>query len=207
LKQPEFIRDIANNLKKPLPGIDAQYRMAHKVRGKATQDTSKARIAGVMVLLFPKNEKWHVAFIQRPVKNPNDPHSGQISFPGGKKEEGDRDHKETALRETEEELGLPVKDIEVIGALTTLFIPVSNFNVFPFVGWTDQYPNWIPQESEVASVIEAPLEDFFTSEIRQKGEMRINKHIVLQEVPYFDLDGRILWGATAMIMNEFLETF
>jgi len=207
LGEPDYIQNIIRNLEQPLPGIDAQYRMAHKVRGRKSQDVSNARIAGVMLLLFPKNDQWNIAFIQRPIKNPNDPHSGQISFPGGKQETEDKDHCHTAIRETEEELGIPAAAINIIGELSPLFIPVSNFNVFPYVGWTDTYPNWIPQVSEVAEVIEVPFQDFFSDSIRMKGEVRISKHIVLQQVPYFNLNGKMLWGATAMIMNEFLETF
>ncbi len=199
-----ILQRIRKSFDQPLPGRAAQYEMAHAFRGTYPEFTKDARKAGVLILLYPKNNDWHVVFIQRPGKNPNDRHAGQLSFPGGKFEIIDTNLQQTALRETAEEVGADTSNIEILGALTPLFIPVSNFLVSPFVGFTTQSPSWTPQESEVEEIIEFSLASFFKPETKGLTEIKIRKNIRLQQVPFFDLNGKKLWGATAMMMNEFL---
>jgi 8-oxo-dGTP pyrophosphatase MutT (NUDIX family) len=152
-----FIQEISNKLAQPLPGREAQYRMAHVVRTTYQAPPTDARIASVLALFYPKNDEWHLVFIERAASHPGDRHAGQISFPGGKKEPQDQVLSDTALREAEEEIGVRASDIQLLGGLTDLYIPVSNFQVHPFVGWLDYTPEFSPQESEVAAVIEVPL--------------------------------------------------
>ncbi len=199
------IARIKSAFDKPLPGKTAQYDMAHAFRGPYPKSPEDARKAGVMLLLFPENEQWNVVFIQRPTKNPNDRHAGQLSFPGGKYEEVDMDMSATALRETQEEVGVRMNQVQLIGPLTDLYIPVSNFLVSPFVGYVDKKPEWIPQKEEVASIVEFPINAFRNTDARGLTDIKIGTHLRLQQVPYFDLNGKVLWGATAMMMNEFLK--
>ncbi len=200
----ETIEKIQHRLKAPLPGRNAQLRMAHATRRHYVATPTAARQAGVLMTLFPKNGEWNIVLIER---NPNDRdhHGGQISFPGGKAEPSDGSMLNTALREAEEEVGIGREKVKILGGLTELYIPVSNFQVHPFLGYLDDAPAYKLQVEEVSQVLEVPLSHFSHQDTRQVTDIRINPQITLKNVPYFDLHGRILWGATAMMLNELLE--
>ena len=119
----EFIEDIRQKLQGELPGQEAQYKMTHAVRRTYKPAPDDARVACVMALFYEKNEEPHITFIQRTSKNPNDRHGGQIGFPGGKSEEEDSSHEETARRETEEEVGVKGTDIDISVSYTHLTLP------------------------------------------------------------------------------------
>ena len=201
----ELIEKIAVALERPLPGAEAQYRMAHAARSSYPRAKQNTRIASVLLLLYPKQDSWHTLYIQRVSSNPNDRHRGQIAFPGGMRESGDLDLAHTALREAEEEVGLAQDRVQMLGQLTPLYIPVSNFLVHPFIGFTDHTPGWTLQADEVAEIIEVPLSHMRDPLIRRYKHIQLSPRLTLRNVPYFDLEGRVLWGATAMITNEFLE--
>lgn len=201
----KFIEDIRQKLQEELPGQEAQYKMSHVVRRSYKPAPADARIACVMNLFYEKNGEPHVAFIQRTSKNPNDKHGGQIGYPGGKAEKEDQSHEDTARRETEEEIGVKGTDIDVLGALTPLYIPVSNFQVYPFVGYLDYEPKFNRQVEEVDDILEIPFSRFLKKEIRMTKDMKFSENVILKDVPYFDLDGHVLWGATAMMMSELLD--
>lgn len=201
-----FIQHLQTQLQGPLPGQDAQYRMAPAFRGRQAPAPGQARLAGVLALLYPKDSIWHLALIERVAAvNATDRHGGQISFPGGKYESDDGILLNTALREAQEEIGVVAKDIKMLGALTELYIPVSNFSVHPFVGWLDYVPNFQPQWSEVQAVLEVPFELLQAPATLQTTDVKVGTGMVLKEVPYFNLFGRVVWGATAMILSELLE--
>jgi 8-oxo-dGTP pyrophosphatase MutT (NUDIX family) len=183
-----------------LPGEEAQLKMAHAFRRKLWPAGPDARLAGVMMLLYPKDNQWQTVIIQRASKNPNDVHSGQLSFPGGKKEDVDLNMMECALRETQEEIG--VGAIEVIGGLTPLFIPVSNFLVYPFMGYISHEPNFNPDIREVQDVLTVPLHHFQNEAHIKQASIHVGSGMELNDVPYYDIHGRMLWGATAMIISE-----
>ncbi len=201
----KLIPHLQERLQAPLPGPEAQYRMAHAVRGKYQLSSADARVACVLLALYPKASDWHLVLIQRVSSNPNDRHGGQISFPGGGYEATDGSLENGALREAEEEVGVLPKDVNLLGRLTELFIPVSNFMVHPFIGHLDYAPQFIPQPSEVQEIIEVPLSTLRNPNNRQLTEIRISNNMTLKNVPYFDVNGRVVWGATAMMLNEFLE--
>ena len=201
----QLLIDISKKLTGPLPGREAQLRMAHAIRGRYATQPDQARIACVLLLLYPREDVLHTVFIKRVASNPQDRHGGQISFPGGKLEETDADFGSAALREAEEEVGVIAKDVELLGKLTELYIPVSNFMVHPFVGRIDYTPDFVPQESEVQEIVQTPLSAFRNPAIRQTTALELPGNIVLNDVPYFNINGHVIWGATAMMLNEFLE--
>ncbi|MEM9821734.1 MAG: CoA pyrophosphatase [Bacteroidota bacterium] len=198
-------QQLTLQLQQPLPGRSAQYKMAHAIRQKTFPVPDNARKACVVLLLYPKNGTTHIVLIERmPSKHKDDRHSGQISFPGGKLEPDDPSLKAGALRETEEEVGVPPEQIQILGALSQLYIPVSNFLVFPFVGYTDEAPHFIRQASEVKSIIETPLSLLLDPRTLQHTDIPI-KEGVLKGVPFFNVFGHTVWGATAMMLSEFLH--
>jgi hypothetical protein len=109
------------------------------------------------------------------------------------------------MRESQEEIGITSTSVEILGALTDLYIPVSNFHVFPFVGYYPKEPSFIAQETEVAGILEVPLRLLASPETRQLTTIKLAKGFKLNQVPYYDIYGHTLWGATAMIVSEFLE--
>ena len=187
-----------------LPGSEAQLRMAPRTTRKLYSPTPGSREAAVMILLYPEQQEWHTCFIKRSNHNPNDRHGGQISFPGGKVETTDRNFEHTALREVEEEIGVMANSIEVLSPLTSLYVFASNFMVYPFVGLLESAPSFILQPSEVEDIIPSQVKTLFAPEIRQITDLPV-RGMTLKDVPYFDLNGQILWGATSMILSEFLE--
>jgi 8-oxo-dGTP pyrophosphatase MutT (NUDIX family) len=202
--QPDFIQRLANRLQQPLPGEAAQFRLAPAVRRVQLTVPPDARQAAVLALFFPKNNDWHLVFIERDSSNPNDRHGGQISFPGGKFEPEDGTLAHTALREAREEVGVDPGNIEILGALTDLYIPVSNFHAHPFVGFTAETPAFVPQVREVRSVLEVPFALLQQPDIVQFIDLQLAQNLILKQVPHFNLFGKVVWGATAMMLGELL---
>lgn len=163
------------------------------------QDASSAKKAGVLALLTPINEEWNVVFMKRTI-HPNDKHSGQISFPGGGFEKEDGTFLACALRETQEEIGISSEKVKVLGNLTKLYVYASNYLVFPYVGYLEEQEKFEIEVEEVDRIITAPL-SYFSDSIIKKTSFEIQGYH-LKDVPYYDLYGEVLWGATAMIMSE-----
>jgi 8-oxo-dGTP pyrophosphatase MutT (NUDIX family) len=182
-----------------LPGRNSQYRMAPGIRLENVHDLY--RNAAVMILLYRREGNWHFVLMKRPEYI--GAHSNQVSLPGGIREDADPDLQTTALRETREELGLDDSLIRVAGALTTLEIPVSGIEVTPFIGIFPGKPLFRPDPHEVSYLIEVPLKDLLMPEkVKQDVRTILCKPV---KVPYFHLCGEQVWGATAMILSEFLE--
>jgi len=165
--------------------------------------SEEARIAAVMALLHPSDEGLQITLIKR-TSHPKDQHSGQISFPGGGKDDSDNSLIECALRETLEETGVASHKIKVLGSLSPLFVYASNNMVYPYVGYHDGIPDYTPDPSEVAEIINVPLTYMLRPEIVSTTELQV-RGFTLPEVPYYDVKGHILWGATAMMMVELLS--
>jgi len=126
-----------------------------------------------------------------------------VSFPGGRYEESDTSLLETALRESYEEIGINISEVAPIGGLSKLYIPPSNFNVYPYVGYVDHRPRFTPDKTEVERIIEIKLSDLTDTQNRTTKEIQIPYATV--DAPCFIVDGVIIWGATAMIISELLE--
>ena len=197
---------IKEKVNKGLPGRDAHLLMSHRLRHYTPAPPSSAMESAVCILLYPdKDKNTKFVLMQRTSHNPNDKHKGQISLPGGKRDHADKNLTETALRELQEEIGIEEKTVNVVAQLSELYIPVSNFKVFPFIAITEEEPLFIKQESEVQELIEIPLYDLLNPDILQTTDIPINKDITLKKVPYFKLKNKVVWGATAMILSEFKE--
>ena len=191
---------LEQELKKPLPGLDAQLMMAPEMRRPVNSDLP-FRDGGVMILIYPRGGLWHTVFIKR--TEYDGIHSGQVSFPGGIYEDDDVTLVNTALRETQEETGLPVSAVTLIGQLTPLLIPVSNVRVHTFVGRVEYRPEFRHDTSEVQYLIEESLDELLNEENHKTSMMSVLGRDI--RVPYFDIQGNRIWGATAMILSEFLE--
>lgn len=198
----DFIERLERRLEGELPGLQAQLAMAPRGREDHLEPGSTYKVACVMILLFPKEGEWHLALIERATNNVNDPHSGQISLPGGKLEETDDTYADCALRELQEEIGINNEEIGLLGDLSSLYIHISDFLIYPFVGFTGEEPAFSPQPSEVKSIIKVPLDTFVNKRNKRMEDMEIRTHI-LKDVPYYSIGEYKLWGATAMIMSEF----
>ncbi|MDX1683895.1 MAG: CoA pyrophosphatase [Saprospiraceae bacterium] len=185
---------------KDLPGWEAQRRMSvRQDEHLRTNVPPGARYASVLALIHTF-ERPGVILIERQ-HHKEDHHSGQLSFPGGKVENQDTSLLETALREAREEIRLDTQEIHILGSLSPLYIPVSNFLVHPFVAHSDQPLSLEPEVSEVRDIVQLDIEalmdqNIFTTNIDLKSG------VVLKDVPYYPLDERIVWGATAMILAE-----
>ncbi len=191
---------LRNELQKPLPGIAAQILMSPSLR-RSNQIGLPAGKAGVMILLYKRHEDAYMVFIKR--AEYDGVHSGQISFPGGMHEPGDDSLLTTAIRETEEEVGISRNDITTIGTLTCLHVPVSNVNILPVVAIFTGQPIFNPDSNEVAFVIEARINDIINPANKKRKTIRIGDFEI--EAPYYDINGHHIWGATAMMLSEFLE--
>lgn len=199
----EFVYELSHRLQKPLPGREAQVKMApYPVDESRFQEnlSRPSKSGGVMILLYPHNGDIYLPLMKRPTYV--GVHSGQVSFPGGKFEQEDADLRATALRETEEEIGVHSEQIEVIGTLSELFIIASNFKVYPSVGYINQRPVFVPDAVEVESVLEVSLTQLRDLSRRGVEKMTFGDYTI--HSPYFDVEGHVVWGATAMMLSEFL---
>ncbi|MEH6681571.1 MAG: CoA pyrophosphatase [Sediminicola sp.] len=204
-----FTERISKIKNLPLPGQDSHYKMAPEeriVHLKALDvQKKKPKMAAVMALFYPDRKgETHLLLILR--KTYPGVHSNQVAFPGGKMEKGDADLEHTALRETSEEVGVAPHAVEVVRALSKIYIPPSNFEVQPFLGLYPIVQPFQIQESEVEALLEVPLRDFMDDGrvVRQTLTTSYAENIA---VPAFELNGHMVWGATAMILSEVKELF
>jgi 8-oxo-dGTP pyrophosphatase MutT (NUDIX family) len=195
----KLLNTLKTRLQLPLPGKEAQYLLAPSYRSGMNEDGPRKK-AGVILLLYLKNNELHFPLIERPVYN--GAHSGQISFPGGQVDPADKNLTETSLRECEEEIGLKASKIEVIGELTSLFIPASKFEVFPIIGFYRETPSFIPQKEEVASIIEVPLSLLLSESCIEYKKVEFNG--LEESIPFYNIYNKMVWGATAMMLSEFV---
>jgi len=161
-----------------------------------------AKLGGVLILFYPFQKSIHTVLIQRPTYK--GVHSGQVAFPGGQREPGDKDMLETALREAFEEVGVPKKEVNVVGELTKLYVPPSNFLITPVVGFSENRPDFVIDKNEVVEIIEPAVTELLNEKIVGTKSIKVMQDISI-EAPYYDIQGRVVWGATAMIISELNE--
>jgi 8-oxo-dGTP pyrophosphatase MutT (NUDIX family) len=201
----EFVDHLTEALNETLPGESAQRLMAppHRVSTEEYLRLNRnAKKSSVLILFYPKNNIPHLALILR--NEYKGVHSGQVSFPGGKIEEKDASPEATALRETREEIGIDAPNITIIGKLTKLYIPVSNFWVYPFVGMLSYSPIFNIDVKEVKQLIEVPIKEILSENIISTAYIKLKDDIKIK-VPVFNLQEHIIWGATAMMLSELRE--
>ncbi len=197
---------LQSRLARPLPGLEYQLKLAtmnRKIRNGIMEVPPDAKKSAVLVLFYPAEGDLCLAFIKRP-EYPG-VHSGQVSFPGGGAEPGDKDLVQTALREAFEEIGVPAARVSVLGQLTDLYIPPSNFLVAPIVGYLDFRPDFVPDPEEVDHIIEVPLSELTSPGCLTEKEIVIFPDVRLK-VPCYYAQENVIWGATAMMLSELLET-
>ncbi len=165
---------------------------------KYSSNSECANPAAVLILLFPV--KQDIRFFLTKRTNVVQHHKGQISLPGGAWEEGEQLW-ETALRETNEEIGVRAERIQFMGALTPLFVPVTGFLIHPFVGWVDDKPETYPDPTEVESLFAVSVSALMDQNSCQREEQTIRDYVF--DVPYFLLNKQKVWGATSMVLSEF----
>lgn len=202
------IKDLQNHLKlcfvRNLPGDDAHMSLAplhRKTEIRNAELKKNAVKSSVLILFYEKENEPYLVFIRRP--HYNGVHSGQISFPGGRWEMTDKSLYHTALRESREEIGIITHKVKYAGKLTDLFIPPSNYVVSPYVGIYDGECRFEPDPEEVAEIVEVPFEFFLeTSSLKQVDIMVRGEESL--STPAFVYNKNIIWGATAMILNELI---
>lgn len=191
------------SLKKGLPGEQAQQRLAPGSRPGLSQldlNNKLVKKAGVLMLLEPLEGRAAVVLTQR--HDYPGAHGGQISLPGGKREKEDTSFLDTALRETEEEIGISRNKLELLGELSPLYIPPSNFLVHPYLALSKTKLQKTAEEKEVAEILHVPLDELAQS-LNPKQRIKLKSGFTL-ETPAFVWQERVIWGATAMMLSELL---
>jgi 8-oxo-dGTP pyrophosphatase MutT (NUDIX family) len=195
-----FKQYLQLKLEKGLPGKTAHIEVApYRKVDFSDNDIVNAKKSGVLILFYLKEGEIYTVLIQR--HKYDGKHSGQISFPGGKYEETDEDISYTALREANEEVGIVKDDVEIIGQISNVFIPISNFYVSPVLGFIDYYPEFDIDNYEVEGLIELKLADLIATKELKESKITLSNNTFLK-VPSFIIDNKIVWGATALILNE-----
>jgi len=201
-----FGKDLLRKIKNAgLAGANAHGIFSPPSRPIFTYDQvleKNPKFAAVNIVLYLKDNEWHFPLIVRS-ENERDRHSGQISLPGGKREELDKDFVQTAIRETSEEIGIEKHYVRIIRELSPIYIPPSNFYVYPFISYTKKNPEFILQQSEAVEVIEFPITSFLN--LPDSPEIMALPGAGGHEVPVINFNGYIIWGATAMILSEFSQ--
>jgi 8-oxo-dGTP pyrophosphatase MutT (NUDIX family) len=195
---------LREGLRRPLPGLDAQLRMAPAPRlgWDPLKFPDGATNGAALLLVYPHDATLHVPLTVRGSGLRN--HTGQVSLPGGRVDQGET-FEAAAIREATEEIGIDPSTVELLGRLTPLHIPVSGFLLHPIVGYTSMRPAFQRAEWEVARIIEAPV-SLLSDPAVVKREIRtrvVKGQSIDVDVPYFDIDGEKVWGATAMVLAEF----
>jgi 8-oxo-dGTP pyrophosphatase MutT (NUDIX family) len=196
---------LKNGLKKPLPGQLAQKTMSPlpiDPRRFNFNFSESPRRGAVLILIYPDADQAFFPLIKRPIYS--GVHSGQIAFPGGKMEPEDKDISHTAVREAWEEVGVLPEDVKLLGQISDLFVQASNFLVSPVIGYSERKPEFIPEIKEVDRIIETPLKQLLAFDTRKQKILEIGGLFKL-DTPYFDLSNEVVWGATAMILEEFIQ--
>ena len=207
MKKPfihEVIQTLDLRIKQGLPGIDAHRRAMPADRDPgpryAFENLQNPRKSSVLIMLYPDAE-GNVRFPLMERQDYGGVHSGQVSLPGGRAEKHDTSLIHTALRETEEEIGVPAKHIEVVGELSQLYIPPSNYLVTPVLGYLGEEPVFNKDPRDVKEIFSVKIEDLLDDCYMKVTDIEVRGQL-LKDIPYFHFEERVVWGATAMILCE-----
>ena len=200
----EFLKSVSKIKNIPLPAEVSHFKMVPPFRQellkKQKEAIKKAKHAGVLSLFYP-DEDMETKFVLILRKAYKGVHSAQVAFPGGKLETQDISLQDTALRETFEEVGVPIDAVKIVRNISQVYIPPSNFYVQPFIGVTQTTPKFIKQDDEVEALIEIDLEHFLDEQSLVSKKVKTSYSIEV-EVPAFKLNDFVVWGATAMMLSE-----
>jgi 8-oxo-dGTP pyrophosphatase MutT (NUDIX family) len=202
-KHSRFFQSLQHRLSLALPGAAAHEKMASSIRASnlfRRTPNQKTRQSAVLLLLYPYQGELFLPLILRP--DYDGVHAGQVALPGGGYEAYDRNLIRTALREAQEEIGIKASDVRVLGQLTPIFVAASNYQVQPVVGYLPYRPDFFPDLREVADIIEISLSLLADKGIVGTKEMLVRN--VLIQAPYYGVNMHTVWGATAMMLSEFL---
>lgn len=196
-----FLKRFSNELQN-LPGIEA-HKKFYPLRFEHVEKPDEVKLSAVGVHLFEKETELCFILIERSEYDGH--HSKQIAFPGGKKELFDKDLEETARRESIEEINIKMNQVKLIGQITPVYIPVSNFEVYPFLFWHQQEPSFDSSSPEVDDIIIVNCSDLLDDDNLSEIDIEISANSKLKKVPCFRLQNKIVWGATALILSELKE--
>jgi 8-oxo-dGTP pyrophosphatase MutT (NUDIX family) len=201
-KEREYIEALEHRLLGPKPGLSAQMTLCPRplpgMKGMDEMESAGQR-AAVLILLYPRDGDLHVLLVRRTENVLH--HKNQISLPGGRLHKGE-DDVQAALRETYEETGVPPEAVRIIGSLSPLYIPRSDHRIYPVVGYADTPLNFVPESREVAEIIEVPLAHLIRPEAVRKETWTLGDRP--SEIPFYEFNDAKIWGATAMVLAEFL---
>lgn len=195
-----IINTLEKKLSEPLPGVTSHHKYMHVGR-QNVEIPKNVKSSAVLILLYPQKNNAYFPLILRPKYDGR--HGGQMALPGGKAEHSDENLIRTALREAQEEIGIKAIDVKVLGELTDVYVPVSNFIVHPVVGYVNYKPEFFPDEREVDKIYLTDIEDILKGgEIVYKN-MKFGKQEI--SVPGFEIQDSWVWGATSLILSEFSD--
>lgn len=198
-----FKEQLRTILADQLPGQEAHLEVVpfnRIISAEQLKTSGEYRESAVGILLFESNNSIHSILIQRPTYNGT--HSNQIAFPGGKMDPTDIDLEFTARRECKEEINIPHDKGELLGSLTSVYIPVSGFKVQPHLFFLDSLPELVPDPREVDQILTFDIFDLLKDNIIQKTDIQLTNGVKQKDVPYFAIEDKIVWGATAMMLSE-----
>lgn len=196
---------LKKRLEAPLPGDAVRKEMQPTLDDGTAVNVKHGkppREGAVLILMYHSDQGLHFPLIQRAVYKGI--HSGQIALPGGKKETSDNDLFATSLREAEEEIGVKKSEIVILGSLSSFYVSASNFNVLPVIGMVRYTPQFVPEAREVDEIIQVKAMDFLAPENKKIKDMVVREGVRLSS-PYYHLQNKVVWGATAMMLRELEE--
>lgn len=197
-----WLEKLRDKLTNDLPGEAAHRDMIpfRSLTSDLLKSADSYKESGVAILLFVKEGTWYSVLIERPTYP--GAHSGQMALPGGKRDPEDANIIHTAIREMREEIGFYDPTLTYLGSLTKVFIPVSEFLVYPHVFYTQLTPEFVGDEFEVAHVVPFKLCDLLDDSLLIQTSIRTSPTVTMKNVPAFLLEEKIVWGATCLILNE-----